>query len=84
MADLDAAIKIRAGLTAGQVGSAVIVGAGFIGLEMAVALADMWGIETTVVEYAPLILPTVLSPTLARMCSCTWRKRACISAWPPR
>lgn len=67
VADLDAAIKIRAGLTAGQVGSAVIVGAGFIGLEMAVALADMWGIETTVVEYAPLVLPTVLSPVLARM-----------------
>ncbi|MDP2847171.1 MAG: FAD-dependent oxidoreductase [Humidesulfovibrio sp.] len=67
VADLDAAVNIRAGLTAGQVGSAVVVGAGFIGLEMAVALADMWGIETTVVEYAPLALPTVLSPTLASM-----------------
>ncbi len=67
VADLDAAIAIRAGLTAGKVGSAVVIGAGFIGLEMAVALADMWGIETTVVEYADQVLPTVLGPTLARM-----------------
>lgn len=67
VADLEAAIAIRAGLTAGKVGSAVVIGAGFIGLEMAVALADMWGIETTVVEYADQILPTVLGPTLARM-----------------
>ncbi len=67
VADLDAAIKIREGLTAGKVASAVVVGAGFIGLEMAVALADMWGIETTVVEYAQGVLPTVLGPTLAQM-----------------
>lgn len=67
VADLDAAIAIRAELTAGSVGRAVVVGAGFIGLEMAVALADMWGTETTVVEYAPTVLPTVLSPALAGM-----------------
>jgi len=67
VADLDAAVAIRKGLTEGAVGKAVVVGAGFIGLEMAVALADMWGIETTVVEYAPSVLPTVLSPALAAM-----------------
>jgi NADPH-dependent 2,4-dienoyl-CoA reductase/sulfur reductase-like enzyme/rhodanese-related sulfurtransferase len=67
VADLDAAVAIRAQLTSGAVGRAVVVGAGFIGLEMAVALADMWGIETTVVEYAPSVLPTVLSPALAAM-----------------
>ena len=67
VADLDAAVAIRAQLTAGAVGRAVVVGAGFIGLEMAVALADMWGTETTVVEYAPSVLPTVLSPGLAAM-----------------
>lgn len=68
VADLDAAVDIRAKLTAGGVGKAVVVGAGFIGLEMAVALADMWGVETTVVEFGPCVLPTVLSPTLAKMC----------------
>ncbi|GAB6127285.1 FAD-dependent oxidoreductase [Humidesulfovibrio idahonensis] len=67
VADLDAAVAIRAQLTAGAVGRAVVVGAGFIGLEMAVAVADMWGIEATVVEYAPSVLPTVLSPALAAM-----------------
>lgn len=67
VADLDAAVDIRARLTAGEVGSAVVIGAGFIGLEMANALADMWGVQTTVVEYAGRILPTVLGPTLAHM-----------------
>ncbi|OIO01578.1 MAG: pyridine nucleotide-disulfide oxidoreductase [Desulfovibrionaceae bacterium CG1_02_65_16] len=67
VADLDAAVAIRAQLTAGAVGRAVVVGAGFIGLEMAVALADMWGTETSVVEYAASVLPTVLSPGLAAM-----------------
>jgi NADPH-dependent 2,4-dienoyl-CoA reductase/sulfur reductase-like enzyme/rhodanese-related sulfurtransferase len=67
VADLDAAVDIRARLTAGGIGSAVVIGAGFIGLEMANALADMWGVETTVVEYAERVLPTVLGPTLAHM-----------------
>lgn len=67
VADLDAAVEIRARLTAGEVGSAVIIGAGFIGLEMAVAVADMWGVQTTVVEYAGHVLPTVLDRTLAHM-----------------
>jgi len=45
----------------------VIVGAGFIGLEMAEALSDMWDVETTVVEIGPQILPRMISPALARM-----------------
>lgn len=61
------AIDIKAKITAGQVGSAVIVGAGFIGLEMAEALADMWGIETTVIEIADQIMPGFAGPELARM-----------------
>ncbi len=64
---LDAAEAVRGMLSGGAVGSAVVIGAGFIGLEMAVALADMWGIETTVVEYADQILPNVIGSGLARM-----------------
>ena len=45
----------------------MVVGAGFIGLEMAVALSDMWGIETSVVEFMDQVMPGVLSPTLADM-----------------
>jgi len=66
VAALEAAIAIRARLGEGTVRSAVVVGAGFIGLEMAEALRRQ-GAAVTVVEYAPGVLPTVLGPTLARM-----------------
>ncbi len=59
--------RIRAMVTKGSVERAVIVGAGFIGLEMADALADMWGVEVTVVELTDQILPGLVSPTMARM-----------------
>lgn len=59
--------KIKQGITQGKYGKAVVVGAGFIGLEMAEAFADMWGIETTVVEIFEQILPRMCSPVLAKM-----------------
>jgi len=58
---------IRASISKGQVGTAVVIGAGFIGLEMAEAFADMWGVETTVVEIFDQIMPRLVSPTLAKM-----------------
>ena len=64
---MEAAQRIRALVSGGTVSRAVVVGAGFIGLELAVALADMWGVETTVVEFRDQILPGVISGNLARM-----------------
>lgn len=64
---LEAAQEIKAQVAAGGVSRAVVVGAGFIGLEMAVALADLWGVETTVVEFRDQILPGVCGANLARM-----------------
>lgn len=64
---LEAAAAIRKECEGGKVSQAVIVGAGFIGLEAAVALADMWGVECTVVEMMDHMLPGALSGTLARM-----------------
>lgn len=61
------ATRIREAVTKGQVEKAVILGAGFIGLEMAEAFADMWEVETTVLEIAPQIMPRLLSPVLAKM-----------------
>lgn len=61
------AVRIRERVTRGEVGSAVIVGAGFIGLEMAEAFADMWGIDTTVVEITGQIMPRLVSPAMAQM-----------------
>jgi NADPH-dependent 2,4-dienoyl-CoA reductase/sulfur reductase-like enzyme len=48
---------IQEALTSG-VGSAVIVGGGYIGLEMAEAFTSR-GLEVTVVEQAPAVMPTV-------------------------
>ncbi|SDL08892.1 NADPH-dependent 2,4-dienoyl-CoA reductase, sulfur reductase [Maridesulfovibrio ferrireducens] len=59
--------KIKQGITQGKFSKAVVVGAGFIGLEMADAFSDMWGIETTVVEIFDQILPRMVSPVLAKM-----------------
>ncbi len=60
-------IRIKEEISQGRVERAVIIGAGPIGLEMAEALADLWGIETTVVEMQDQILPDLISPTLAGM-----------------
>ena len=65
--NLEEAEVIKNAVAQGKVGSAVVVGAGFIGLEMAVAFADMWGIETTVVELQKQILPGFLPKSLAKM-----------------
>lgn len=67
VANLHDAARIKEAVSKGGVEKAVIIGAGFVGLELAEALADMWGVETTVVEIAEQILPRLVSPTLARM-----------------
>lgn len=65
--NLDEAERIKNAVSEGGVNNAVVVGGGFIGLEMAVALADLWGIPVSVVEFADHILPANLSPLLAAM-----------------
>lgn len=67
VANLQDALSVRERVSQGQVGKAVIIGAGPLGLEMAEALGDLWGVETTLVEIATQVLPGVLDPGLARM-----------------
>ncbi|MFW5730783.1 MAG: FAD-dependent oxidoreductase [Desulfonatronovibrionaceae bacterium] len=64
---LEEAVLIREKISKGDVSRAVVVGAGFIGLEMAEALADLWGIETSVVEIAQQIMPGFVSSVVAGM-----------------
>ncbi len=66
---LEEAEAIKNSVAGGGVNNAIVVGGGFIGLEIAVALGDMWGIPTAVVELTDHILPGFLSPTLAKMAS---------------
>lgn len=65
--NLDEADAIRTAAQSGKISKAVVVGGGFIGLEMAVALADMWGIETSIVEFTDQVMPNFLSSTLSDM-----------------
>jgi len=67
VSDLNKAIAIKKDVAEGNVGKAVIIGAGAIGLEIAESLADLWGIETTVVEVMDQILPGIISPNMAHM-----------------
>ena len=64
---LDQAAFIHAACKSGAVKRAVVVGGGFIGLEMAVALAGSWGIETSLVEFLPQVMAAQLSPAFADM-----------------
>ncbi len=67
VANLHQAQLIKESVQRGQVESAVIVGGGAIGLEMAEALTDLWGIQTTVIEMQPHVLPQSLGPDMAKL-----------------
>lgn len=64
--NLEEAEYIKNSVSAGGVNNAVIVGGGSTGLEVAVSLADMWGIPTSLVASRQL-LPNVLSPAMSAM-----------------
>jgi len=65
--DMHRAMAIKKDLVHGKVDKAVVIGGGAIGLEMAEALGDLWGIETTVLEYMDQLLPRIVDPPFAAM-----------------
>ncbi len=65
ISDLHKAIEIKNRLAKGKVGKAVVIGGGAIGIEMAEALTDLWGIETTLIEFADQLLPRIIDWPLA-------------------
>ncbi|NPA95572.1 MAG: FAD-dependent oxidoreductase [Thermodesulfobacteria bacterium] len=67
ISNLHKAIAIKELLAQGKVEKAVVIGGGAIGIEMAEALADLWGIETKIVEFMPQVLPRIVDVTIARM-----------------
>lgn len=58
------AVNVRAYVEEENVKKAVVVGAGFIGLEMAENLQQK-GVAVTVIDFAPQILPNILDPEMA-------------------
>jgi NADPH-dependent 2,4-dienoyl-CoA reductase/sulfur reductase-like enzyme/rhodanese-related sulfurtransferase len=67
ISDLHQAITIKKQLATGKVGKAVVIGGGAIGIEMAESFADLWGVETTIIEYLPQLLPNLTDPVFATM-----------------
>jgi len=67
VSNLRSAMAIKDRIARGEVDRAVIIGAGAIGCEMAEALSDLWGVETTIVEIADQVLPGILDADMARI-----------------
>ncbi len=61
----DDAIAFRKAAQTGQVGKAVVIGGGFIGLEVSEAAGGLWGIEVALIERENQLLPQVLDPEMA-------------------
>ncbi len=67
IANLHKAIEIKKRIAGGQVGKAVVIGGGAIGVEMAEALTDLWGVETALIEFMPQLLPRIVDWQFAAM-----------------
>jgi NADPH-dependent 2,4-dienoyl-CoA reductase/sulfur reductase-like enzyme/rhodanese-related sulfurtransferase len=65
VATLHHAESIKDRIASGKVEKAVVIGGGAIGLEMAEALTDLWGVETTLVEMQDQLLPGPLGRDMA-------------------
>lgn len=57
VSNLHHAQKIKKMLAAGKVNRAVVIGGGAIGVEMAEAFTDLWGVETVLIEMVDQLLP---------------------------
>ena len=69
VSNLHKAIAIKDRIAKGQVAKAVVIGGGAIGIEMAEAFTDLWGIETTLIEFQPQLLPKIVDwPMAAVLC----------------
>jgi NADPH-dependent 2,4-dienoyl-CoA reductase/sulfur reductase-like enzyme/rhodanese-related sulfurtransferase len=67
ISDLHKAIEIKKRIATGKVGRAVVIGGGAIGIEMAESFADLWGLETSLVEFMPQLLPKLVDADFATM-----------------
>lgn len=65
ISDMHKAIAIKERVAKGQVSKAVVIGGGAIGIEMAEAFTDLWGIETAIVEFKEQLLPRIIDWPLA-------------------
>lgn len=67
VSNLHKAIEIRKRIASGKVSKAVVIGGGAIGIEMAEALTDLWGVETSLIELEDRLLPGIMDWPFAAM-----------------
>jgi len=67
VSNLHHAQRVKELMKMGKVGRAVVIGAGAIGVEMAEAFTDLWGVETTLIELADKVLPMSLDQNIAKI-----------------
>lgn len=67
ISDLHKAIAIKDRIAKGMVGKAVVIGGGAIGIEMAEALTDLWGVEVTLLEFQKQLLPGIVDWSMAKI-----------------
>jgi NADPH-dependent 2,4-dienoyl-CoA reductase/sulfur reductase-like enzyme/rhodanese-related sulfurtransferase len=67
IANLHKAIEIKKRIASGKVAKAVVIGGGAIGVEMAEAFADLWELDTTLIEFMPQLLPRIVDWQFAAM-----------------
>ena len=67
IANLHHAINVKDLISKGKVNRAVVIGAGAIGVELAEALTDLWGVETTLIEMMDQLLPPAFGKDMSRI-----------------
>ncbi|MDH3360231.1 MAG: FAD-dependent oxidoreductase, partial [Desulfobulbaceae bacterium] len=67
VSDLHKAITIKEMIAKGKVSKAVVIGGGAIGIEMAEAFTDLWGLETTLIEFMPQLMPRLVDRHFSMM-----------------
>ena len=67
VSDLHKAIAIKDMIAKGKVSKAVVIGGGAIGIEMAEAFTDLWGVETALIEFMDQVLPRIVDKPMARI-----------------
>jgi NADPH-dependent 2,4-dienoyl-CoA reductase/sulfur reductase-like enzyme/rhodanese-related sulfurtransferase len=73
--NLQNAIDLKRALITEQIGRAVVVGAGAIGLEVTEALVDVWNLGTAVVERLDRVLPQQFDANIAGIAAATLREK---------
>ncbi len=61
------AVSLRKGLETGEIGSVIIVGGGFIGVELAGSFAELWGCEVTLLEAQDRLLPQLMDVDMSAL-----------------